>query len=524
MLTAWFALTWFFLRSADATRPSALQRMYSLLWIYSLFYVVLAIDTVAENNYQLAGGYFLVIYFAAIFTALLVSYLELFALPKKTVYAQQMFGYDTQSSVGHSSRPLTASHDDHDERPLLARENDEDDATERTSLLRGDRQTTYGRGYGSRGRSADEGTITDDGTHVDSDLPPPYPGEQRWSGSLPSWTWILQFLLIAPVPIILVGQIALLMSTALHQTAADGNSVITFYLFTAVLSVLLLLPLGPFIHRFHILVPLLLFLICIATLIYNLVAFPFSENSRLKVYFIQRVDLDSGINEVSLTGLQPYVRQIVSTLPSSAGQNIDCANPDYTARSGLSKCSWQGTPPNVLNGAGAPNGVPPEKTYATWLSYNVTRVKNATNEAVFNVRGRNTRACRLLFDRPISDFNVTGYTSDSRFSRIGPNGCKEVRLWRRGWGEGWQVRVRWDSDSDKGGDGNGEEDSVDAKKRGKNGGEGTGLDGRVVCLWSDANDPSTIPAFTEVLNYMPTWSMATKLSDGLVEGYKRFSV
>ena len=524
MLTAWFIISWFLLRGADATRPTALQRMYSLQWIYALFYVILVANTVAENNFGLGGGYFLVIYFGGIFMALLISYFELFALPKKTDYVQMIFGYETDQT---SSRPLTASHDDREERPVLSRENDEEEANEQTSLLRGDRQTTFGRAYGGRGRSTDETATVDDET-PDIDMPMPYPKEQRWSGSMPSWTWILQFLLIAPIPVILVGEIALLATAALHQTAADGSSVLTFYLITAVLSVLLLLPLGPFIHRFHILVPLLLLLICSVTLIYNLVAFPFSEGSRLKVFFIQRVDLDSGINEVSLTGLQPYVRDIITSLPSSAGQSVDCSTPDYTARSGLTKCAWQGTPPNVLYRAGAPNGVPPEKTYRSWLSYNVTRAKNVTgasNEAIFTIRGQNTRACRLLFDRPIQDYNVTGYSTDPRFPRVGLKGCREIRLWTREWGGAWHVRVRWSGSSSSSGGGERKDRNVmgPARKKG-NPAVGSGLDGRVVCLWSDANDPATIPAFTEALNYMPTWSVVTKLSDGLVEGFKRFSV
>ena len=520
MLTAWLSLSWFFLRGADAMRPSALHRMYSLLWIYSLFYVVLAFDTFVENNYKLAGGYFIVIYFGGIFGALLISYIELFRLPKRSEFAQRMTGYDAQSTGDQtSSRPRTASNDGQDDRPLLARE-DDDEANEGTSLLHGGRKLTFGRSYGSRRRSTDDGATIDD-EEGDPSLPKQYPYEQRWSGSLPTWTWILQFFFLAPIPVILVGQVALLMSTALHQTASDGNSVFTFYLLVAVLSVMLVLPLGPFIHRLHILVPMLLFLICVATVVYNLIAFPFSEGSRLKVYFIQRVDLDSGQNHVSLTGLQPYVGDIIAEIPSAAGQKVDCASPDYTARSGLTKCSWQGTPPNVLHGYGAPAGVPPEETYRSWLTFNVTRAHNisgGSNEAVFHIKGANTRACRLLFDRPIEDYDVAGYTTDPRFPHVGPKGCKEIRLWAREWGAAWQVRVRWAGDAAKGGDGNADEDGRDDKEK------GDGLDGRVVCLWSDANDPATIPAFTEVLGFMPRWSMVTKLSDGLVEGFKRFAV
>jgi len=463
-------------------------------------YVVLVGITVSENNFKLAGGYFMVAYFAAVFCALLISYLEFFALPKKSKYIQHTFKDSDHSSSPPqtpsimSSRPITATtatNDDHDER----RQSVDDDATERTSLLRGDR-TTFSGGYGSRGRSA-EGE--EDNDHIAPlTLYAPYREEQSWSGQLPRWTWLLQFLLLAVIPVILIGQVALLMTSALYQTPADGSPVLTVYLFIALLSLLLLAPIAPFLHRFHFQIPTLLFLICIGTMIYNLIAFPFSANSRLKVYFVQQVDLDSGVNEVSLTGLLPYVRDIIGAIPSATGHIVNCSNPDYSARAGLSKCRWPGIPPNVRNGHGLPDNVPPEKGYKSWLSYNVTRPYSNKTEAVFNVKGKNTRACRLLFDRSIEDFNVTGFGTDPRFPRVSYRGCKSIRLWSRQWDPSWEVKVSWK-------------------------GEG-GLDGRVVCLWSDANDPSTIPAFTEVLRYMPTWSMATKLSDGLVEGSKAFKV
>jgi len=331
-------------------------------------------------------------------------------------------------------------------------------------------------------------------------LAQPYRDEQAWSGRLPQWTWLLQFLLLAPIPVTIVGQVALLMTSALYQTASDGSPVLTVYLFVAVLSVLLLVPLGPFLHRFHYPIPTILFLICVGTVIYNLVAFPFSPNSRLKVYFIQQVDLDTGINEVSLTGLMPYVRNIIESIPSSAGKTINCNSPDYAARSGLTKCRWKGIPPNAVAEDGLPGNVPPEIDYRSWVSFNVTRAVNSSQQARFKISGKNTRACRLLFDRPIEDFNVTGYATDPRFPRVAKHGCRSIRLWSRQWDPSWEVNVAWDNEG------------------------GRGLDGKVVCLWSDANNPTTIPAFTEVQRFMPVWSIATKLSDGLVEGSKTFKV
>jgi hypothetical protein len=64
----------------------------------------------------------------------------------------------------------------------------------------------------------------------------------------------------------------------------------------------------------------------------------------------------------------------------------------------------------------------------------------------------------------------------------------------------------------------------------RNKGEGSGdskggLDGRVVCLWSDGNKVSDeIPALHEIRRYLPVWAIASKLADGLVEGSVPFMI
>jgi hypothetical protein len=100
---------------------------------------------------------------------------------------------------------------------------------------------------------------------------------------------------------------------------------------------------------------------------------------------------------------------------------------------------------------------------------------------------------------PIRDVTVAGGVSDPRFKRTGEHGSGEVRLWHREWSQPWDVSVSWD-----------------AKKNSK-------LSGRVVCLWSDANS-GDIPAFDEVQHYLPIWAIPSKISDGLVEGYKHFEI
>jgi hypothetical protein len=264
MLAAWFSVAWFLSRGASAMRPSALHRMYALIWLFIGSFALLAFFTVLANNYQVAGGYFALFYFAGVFCALALSYLELFFAPSKTAYARHFEPADEPSS-----RPLTGSTSAarSDDRPIA-----DDDATETTSLLRGDR-----RSFARHRDSTDDGDDEEAQEHRPLDLKQPYPGEQQWSGRLPGWIWTLQLLLLVPIIVILVGQIALLLTSALHQTPADGNSTLFIYLAFAVLTTLLVAPSGPFLHRFTYHVPTFVFLVCVATVIYNLVAFPFSR-------------------------------------------------------------------------------------------------------------------------------------------------------------------------------------------------------------------------------------------------------
>jgi hypothetical protein len=241
--------------------------MYALIWLFAGSFALLAFVTVMVKTYQIAGGYSALFYFAGIFLALTLSYLELFFAPTKTAFARHFDQADDSPS-----RPLTGttSAARSEDRPVA-----DDDATETTSLLRGDRRS-FARNSGRRESTdgVDDERVED---HGPLDLKQPYPGEQEWSGKLPGWIWFLQLLFVAPIVIILIGQIGLLLTSALYQTPADGSSTLFIYLSFAVFTTLLLAPTGPFIHRFSYHVPTFVFLICVATIIYNLVAFPFSR-------------------------------------------------------------------------------------------------------------------------------------------------------------------------------------------------------------------------------------------------------
>ncbi|CBX93599.1 hypothetical protein LEMA_P032730.1 [Plenodomus lingam JN3] len=360
MLSAWFAVSWFLLHGADAMRPSALQRMYSLLWLFIGSFCLLVFFTILANNHQVAAGYPSLFCFATVFLANVLSFLELFLAPPKSAYA-----WNVHQNADGGSRPLTSS-------ATAARSDNrattDDDATETTSLLSGNRRSFARHDAGRRDAINEGANSQEPESRRRLDLGQPHSGEQEWSGKLPSWIWIVQFSLLAPMIVILVGQIALLLTSALYQTPSDGNSPLYIYTSIAALAVFLVAPIGPFIHRFTHHVPTFLFLLCVATTIYNLVAFPFSEQHKLKVYFVQRVDCDTGVNTVSLTGLDGYVQRIAGNMPSAQQSSLNCSTPDIVTRKELRMCEWEGLHPNVVS----PTSQYSNKTRATdWIDYEI---------------------------------------------------------------------------------------------------------------------------------------------------------
>jgi hypothetical protein len=215
----------------------------------------------------------------------------------------------------------------------------------------------------------------------------------------------------------------------------------------------------------------------------------------LKVYFVQQVDCTTGINRVALTGIDGYIQRIVADLPSAQGEQINCTTPEIATRKELKTCTWPGLPAKVV-----PSVAPfSNKTHTRdWFDYSIFK-GNETGQVTIRVAGQNTRACRIAFDSPISDVTVVGGVSDPRFHSVGETGSRELRLWHREWSQPWNVSITWDTK------------------------ENSKLSGRIICLWSDANG-GEIPAFDELQHYLPVWAIPSKISDGLVEGFKHFQV
>ena len=496
-----FCVFWFIMAGCNFVRPSALHRVYTLIWMFSFGWMLLVAATVFEDRFKISGGYMFVFFESAIFLATFIGLCELFALP-------------TKSSV------VESAHDEHETREALNAVPHTDaivgqtdgngdeviEPTESTPLVGGNGHrtsigATFSRGY-RRTIGSTIANLTDGSNDESHEGSQAFGYEQKWSAKLPTWTWLLQFLFLGPFMFVVLGQVGLLLVTATAQTGTDGSPLLLPYLVIALFSILLILPIAPFMHRITHHLPTFLFLVFLGTLIYNLVAFPFSANSRYKAYFQQTVDLDSGLNRVTLAGIEEYIRDIIAYIPSAAGQTINCA-PNPQIRGGLSFCSWEGLSPKVVNNV--VDGIPPENDFADWLTYNVTRPKGQ-NKATFHISAIETRACIIRFDDPFTAFHIHGAaSSDKRWADVPESGSDQIKLWHRDWNKEWIVDVDWPvSDGAQVGD--------------------EGRSGRVVCLWSDHNDLGTIPALDEAQRFSPDWTSVVKLMDGLVEGSKSFVI
>jgi hypothetical protein len=490
MISSFLFLSWFFCRMADFGRPSALTRAYGLGWIWSAWWVILVAATVAEQQLHLGGVYFVLFFAASAWLATFLAYLEMFSLEKKDAYCDAKLSEDMASSRPESSGARDQQHPTSENNP--DRDDDDDEPTERSGLLSGRGGKAF-RKYKTQDSEEALGSST---ANLDSDTI----AEQEWARGQWTWLWVLQYLVIVPINVLVIGQIAFALVTGLHQTGADGSSLFLVYVAMAIFTIMLFSPLVPFIHRFTWQIPIFLLLVLIGTLIYNLVAFPFSANNRLKLFFRQEIDLNTGENYVKFTGPPSFVENAILNLPSVNKSMLDWERADdFSTRRTY---SYPGLAPAV---ADHDPDLSLKKRYRDWLEFNVTSVSNNTDstKARFSIQGKNTRACKLLFDSPIYKFKVKGMgPTDDRFRSVPEGGSREIRLWSRRWENTWEVDVRWNTEKLEHGS----------------------MKGKVVCMWSDANQRGVIPAYDEAKHFLPEWVAVTKASDGLLDGFKRFEL
>lgn len=272
---------------------------------------------------------------------------------------------------------------------------------------------------------------------------------------------------------------------------------------------------SPFSVNVHRWLTLLVLAIFVLSTVYTWVAFPFSQEAPLKVYFAQTVNLTSsgtGIERTTtaLTGPKQFLtRYILPELPSASGKSVACY--DAPDKVGLQTCAWEVEREMVPSPGGKNtlwNG-----TDIPWVSYSLDR--KGSNGARIAVQGLNTRFCTLQFsNRHISKFSVAGDGGQGLQEgyEIPEQGLSQIQLWSRHFGKQFKVTVEWEN-----GDASELEDV---------------LQGRVSCGWDEyeratiggGRSGGKIPSLEEVIQFLPEWAVVSKSTSGLFSAGMAFSV
>ncbi|KJZ77234.1 Putative zinc metalloprotease [Hirsutella minnesotensis 3608] len=515
-MSLFFFSFWLIARGASFVRPTALQRGFAIVWLYIITWVVQVFNAVAEDRMHIGALYFVVFFHTAVFVSLLITLLELFALPSKEDYAIQLEDSDGQSeSMVRHGEQSGSGEDERREHGEAEGESDAESAHE-TTPLRGNESgygaseghTTFGNTYR---RSVAAGSRL---THK-SQGQAPHEREQSWADRLPNWTWLIQLLFLAPVHVIILGNLGLVQTTAMGMTGVDGSSLLTPLMAIGIVGILILLPLTPFIHRVTHHIPVFLLFVFIGTLIYNLVAFPFSVNNRFKFRFQQTVNLDEGTNVVQLSGLEQFVRPVMASLPTAGGKYIDCQKTDGDS---LVDCRYDAStlPPDPANG----------KELERVVTVEAERSPDGRS-ARLQIHALNSRICYLDTSRPVYGFSVEGGGKrDDRFGTFPADGLQRLQIWRRTWDGAWNVTLQLSQDGfSRVEDGTALGDTTGPAREAGNGelkfrsvgaAANNSLEVSVSCAWDDANEAAKIPAFHEIIRFMPDWAVVTKQATGLV--------
>ncbi|OBZ69777.1 Vacuolar membrane protease [Grifola frondosa] len=529
--------------------PPISQKLVIGLELYFFTWVLLVISTIAIQKRSIAGLYWVTVLNIAAWIASGVSLVEGVLREKQEgeLVGEAIAEQEINGEGGDAARTLVRgilyeAPPEHGEEPSTEpRQEPEEIETEPTEI------TPLIHQHRRRSASGGEYVTVDvarDKAKVDE--------EYGW--------WILQMVVLVPLPALLLFQTELLHLNALMNTLVDGSGPATgeflacsveekvvvlniypVYAGLSLLSLLIFIPVAPFAHKLHSSLTIVVTAILAVVLIVTWIAFPFTQEAPFKVYFQQRVELESplslsdGIRYVpplsqvvtgtgdivhavtTLTGLRRYVdRLLIPELPSSWEKNVECL--EEGLRPGLLTCKWEG---NLLPSPGWNLSLGASSRSARnvpqFLDLKTTRL-NAIS-AIISIKGANTRGCRLYFDKPITSYFVHD-ASESASSRstaskmhlqpgygMPSGGVKELRLWSRTWDRTFEVEVGWE-----------EGDGSDV------------IEGRAACEWAEyastavSPNSSQIPALEEVKQFLPLWATLTKLTDGLMEASLKFSV
>lgn len=322
--------------------------------------------------------------------------------------------------------------------------------------------------------------------------------------------WIAQLLVVVPLPVILVSHIAVIVLFAMNQTLTDGNSPFGVYGIVSMLALLIVLPLAPFSMNMHRWLNGIILIIFILSTLYTYLAFPFSQETPLKIYFAQSVDLDTSRVVTELTGPRQFLSTvIIPRFPSAFNQALNCT--DAPDKLGLQTCKWE------VGDAFVPSPGRNERHYRqsptssmeTWVTTSTERT--GSNSARIKVQGLNTRSCTLQFSgKRVKEFHLSGGGGKGLQggSEVPEDGLEQIRLWSRDWEKEFEVDVDFAGNEDE------------------------KATGRVSCGWAEYESAAVgggstggkIPSLEEVLLFLPEWAVVTKSSAALFDAGWEFEV
>ncbi|KAI3619598.1 peptidase family m28 family [Moniliophthora roreri] len=272
--------------------------------------------------------------------------------------------------------------------------------------------------------------------------------------------------------------------------------------------------------------------------------------------------------ETTLTASGEFLEHwIVPRIPSAltaitrAKGGVTCSSLGVDPRKiGLSKCAWpsgEGMIPEPGSDDSDDNDDGGPWHWRTspnpWFSANIRNqlfndssaphTMHPVRGASIFIRGTNTRNCRVYFDQPVARYRVrdsehgldVSWDTQKGYS-VPETGLNEVSLWSRDWGKNFVLDVIW-KEQDLG-------FGVQATQKPFHSQRQTQRTGKVACEWaeyesgmaglertvppgtpmksSDSKLEAKIPAFEEILSFLPRWAVVSKLTDGLVEVWQTF--
>lgn len=260
-------------------------------------------------------------------------------------------------------------------------------------------------------------------------------------------------------------------------------------------------------------------------------AFPFFKDRRVKFFFNQNLDLDTGRNTVELRGIQPYLRQALRSIPSANAPNASIVWSTDPVR-GLGEVKWGGLMPTIAQ-------LSPEPTESNLNALVTSTARRLdADTVVFTVRGKDTKSCIISFDQNVMDIRVRSPERDNKdgTTKLGPsigisedtvysmpdNGVPVVTLLSRKWNAEFEVTVKWNSTA-VALEGKGENAKFSwrsllpfPRKRWPT------YSGRIGCQWSD-NQDGQLKALNELFTFLPEWATITS-KRALLVADRAFSV